>query len=235
MSTSSSTTSMVRRRSFGTTAATGTTRSSSSAWAPDRTGPRSATRVKVTAGGHSQIDEVTSGSSYYSQNDFRLHFGLGADQGRSRGDRVALGSEGDVFRTSRRITSSARNRRASSAAAGFRSADHAGGSRTARIALFASCSPCVVAAAAVQFTDVTQPARIEFEHRNSGDAEQVPRRDDGRRRRLLDYDNDGRLDVFFTNGARLDDPMADGTLPDKTDPTFWNRLYRQTQEGRSST
>jgi enediyne biosynthesis protein E4 len=34
-------------------------------------------RVKVTAGGHSQIEEVTSGSSYYSQHDFRLHFGLG--------------------------------------------------------------------------------------------------------------------------------------------------------------
>ena len=35
------------------------------------------TRVKVTSSGHSQIDEVMSGSSYYSQNDFRLHFGLG--------------------------------------------------------------------------------------------------------------------------------------------------------------
>ena len=36
------------------------------------------TRVKLTAGGRTQIDEVMSGSSYYSQNDFRLHFGLGA-------------------------------------------------------------------------------------------------------------------------------------------------------------
>ncbi len=35
------------------------------------------TRVRVVSGGHSQIDEVMSGSSYYSQNDFRLHFGLG--------------------------------------------------------------------------------------------------------------------------------------------------------------
>jgi enediyne biosynthesis protein E4 len=35
------------------------------------------TRVKVTTGEHSQIDEVMSGSSYYSQSDFRLHFGLG--------------------------------------------------------------------------------------------------------------------------------------------------------------
>jgi enediyne biosynthesis protein E4 len=36
------------------------------------------TRVKVTAGGRTQVDEVMSGSSYYSQSDFRLHFGLGA-------------------------------------------------------------------------------------------------------------------------------------------------------------
>jgi hypothetical protein len=34
-------------------------------------------RVKVTAAGRSQIDEVISGSGYYSQNDLRLHFGLG--------------------------------------------------------------------------------------------------------------------------------------------------------------
>ncbi len=34
-------------------------------------------RVKVTIAGHEQIDEVMSGSSYYSQNDLRLHFGLG--------------------------------------------------------------------------------------------------------------------------------------------------------------
>jgi hypothetical protein len=33
--------------------------------------------VKVTSAGRSQIAEVLSGSSYYSQNDLRLHFGLG--------------------------------------------------------------------------------------------------------------------------------------------------------------
>jgi hypothetical protein len=44
-------------------------------------------RVKVSAGGHAQIDEVMSGSSYYSQNDFRLHFGLGAA---SKADRVEV-------------------------------------------------------------------------------------------------------------------------------------------------
>jgi hypothetical protein len=35
------------------------------------------TRVRVTRGEHAQIAEVMSGSSYYSQNDLRLHFGLG--------------------------------------------------------------------------------------------------------------------------------------------------------------
>ncbi len=35
-------------------------------------------RVKLTAGGRTQIDEVRSGGSYLSQSDLRLHFGLGA-------------------------------------------------------------------------------------------------------------------------------------------------------------
>lgn len=34
-------------------------------------------RVRVVTGKHSQINEVMSGSSYISQNDLRLHFGLG--------------------------------------------------------------------------------------------------------------------------------------------------------------
>jgi hypothetical protein len=34
----------------------------------------------VTAGGRTQIDEVMSGSSYYSQNSFTLHFGLGSQE-----------------------------------------------------------------------------------------------------------------------------------------------------------
>jgi enediyne biosynthesis protein E4 len=34
-------------------------------------------RVRIVAGGRAQIGEVMSGSGYYSQNDLRLHFGLG--------------------------------------------------------------------------------------------------------------------------------------------------------------
>jgi len=35
-------------------------------------------KVRVTANGRTQFDEVRSGGSYLSQNDLRLHFGLGA-------------------------------------------------------------------------------------------------------------------------------------------------------------
>jgi hypothetical protein len=35
-------------------------------------------RITLTAGGRKQIDEVRSGGSFISQNDFRLHFGLGS-------------------------------------------------------------------------------------------------------------------------------------------------------------
>jgi len=36
-------------------------------------------RVTVTTGGLKQINEVRSGGSYLSQNDLRLHFGLGKE------------------------------------------------------------------------------------------------------------------------------------------------------------
>ena len=35
---------------------------------------------------------------------------------------------------------------------------------------------------------------------------------------MFDYDNDGWLDLFFVNGAKLLDPMPPGAAPDKSDP-----------------
>ncbi len=48
---------------------------------------------------------------------------------------------------------------------------------------------------------------------------------------MLDYDNDGRMDLFFTNGALLKDPMAKDATPDKSDRKFWDRLYHQKPDG----
>jgi hypothetical protein len=35
-------------------------------------------RVRIVAGGVTQTDEIHSGGSYLSQNDTRIHFGLGS-------------------------------------------------------------------------------------------------------------------------------------------------------------
>ena len=48
---------------------------------------------------------------------------------------------------------------------------------------------------------------------------------------MLDYNKDGHLDLFFVNGAALADPMTAGQQPDKRDPRFWNRLYRNNGDG----
>ena len=48
---------------------------------------------------------------------------------------------------------------------------------------------------------------------------------------LLDFDNDGLLDIFFVNGAPLSDPTAKGTIPQKASEKGWNRLYHQNKDG----
>jgi len=84
---------------------------------------------------------------------------------------------------------------------------------------------------AVRFTDVTRSVGIDFRHESSATSNKYLVETMGGGVALLDYDSDGRLDVFFTNGAKLEDPMAEGRLPDKSDRRYWNRLYRQTAEG----
>ena len=66
----------------------------------------------------------------------------------------------------------------------------------------------------MQFTDITRPANIDFKYENSATASKYLVETMGGGVALLDYDNDGRLDIFFTNGAKIDDPMPDGKLPD---------------------
>ena len=48
---------------------------------------------------------------------------------------------------------------------------------------------------------------------------------------LLDFDGDGRLDIYFVNGAKLRDGMGRKDHPDKSDQRFWNRLYRNLGNG----
>jgi enediyne biosynthesis protein E4 len=48
---------------------------------------------------------------------------------------------------------------------------------------------------------------------------------------LLDYNNDGLLDVFFVNGGHVSNPMRGPDNFERHDPKYWNRLYRQNRDG----
>ena len=83
----------------------------------------------------------------------------------------------------------------------------------------------------VHFTDVTQAVKVDFKDENSATSNKYLVETMGGGVALLDYDNDGRLDIFFVNGAKIDDPMPEGKVPDKSDRKFWNRLYHQNADG----
>lgn len=83
----------------------------------------------------------------------------------------------------------------------------------------------------VTFSDITAASAISFKHAASQTSQKYLPESMGAGVGLLDYDNDGRLDLFFTNGAKLEDPMPKGAMPDKRDGKYWNRLYHQKSDG----
>jgi hypothetical protein len=86
--------------------------------------------------------------------------------------------------------------------------------------------------AAIRFVDIADDRGVTFVHAGSPTSEKYLLETMGGGVGVVDYDNDGRLDLFFVNGAALSDPMPRGAVPDKSDRRYHNRLYRQTAEGR---
>lgn len=81
------------------------------------------------------------------------------------------------------------------------------------------------------FVDATSRLGIHFKQEASPTTKKYLLETMGSGVALFDYDNDGRLDIFFANGARIDDPMLKGALPRKDGPKYWNRLYHQKPDG----
>lgn len=81
------------------------------------------------------------------------------------------------------------------------------------------------------FEDVATKAGVRFLHAASKTSQKYLPESMGSGVAMLDYNNDGLLDLFFVNGAALRDPMPRGGKPDKSDPRYWNRLFRNNGDG----
>jgi enediyne biosynthesis protein E4 len=104
------------------------------------------------------------------------------------------------------------------------------------LALFAALTllsetPNPAPVAQTRFSDVTSALGIHFQHVASHTSKKYLIETMGSGVAVFDYDNDGRLDIFAVNGAPLSDPTPKGTIPHKTGPEHWNRLFHQRQDG----
>jgi hypothetical protein len=81
------------------------------------------------------------------------------------------------------------------------------------------------------FVEVTEQDGVHFVDQSPHTAKKYLIETMGSGVALFDYDNDGRLDIFLVNGAPHGDPTPKGTIPRKTGPEYWNRLYHQRPDG----
>jgi hypothetical protein len=98
-------------------------------------------------------------------------------------------------------------------------------------ALNAQSAPAPPSAPAGSFVEVTQELGVAFQYRSSHTSKKYLLETMGSGVALFDYDNDGRLDIYLVNGAPLADPTPRGSIPRKTGPEYWNRLYHQKADG----
>ncbi len=85
--------------------------------------------------------------------------------------------------------------------------------------------------AAVAILELFRPAGIDFAHRHSPTTQKYLIETMGGGVALLDFNNDGLLDIFFVNSGKLEDPVKLPADFSRREPAFWNRLCRQNRDG----
>jgi enediyne biosynthesis protein E4 len=98
-------------------------------------------------------------------------------------------------------------------------------------AAFISVLMLQTAIATAPFFDVGTPKGIDFTLQNSPTPQKYLIETMPGGVALLDYNNDGLLDIFVVNGGRITSPMQTPENFDRHDPRYWNRLYRQNKDG----
>ena len=76
------------------------------------------------------------------------------------------------------------------------------------------------------YSDVTRASGVDFLNDSSSTSQKYLLESMVGGVAAFDYNGDGLLDLYFVNGAAIEDPMPDGRMPDKSAPRYWNRLYR---------
>ena len=87
-----------------------------------------------------------------------------------------------------------------------------------------SANTVAPAASAIQFENVIERSKIKFKLKNSISPQRYTFETMTGGVAVFDYDNDGLLDIFFTNGAAI--PSLE-----KSDPSYSNRLFRNNGDG----
>ncbi|UCF38274.1 MAG: CRTAC1 family protein [Acidobacteriota bacterium] len=82
-----------------------------------------------------------------------------------------------------------------------------------------------------QFVDITEQSGVRFRQVSSATSEKYLPETMGSGVALLDHNGDGRLDIFFANGALIEVSMPKGKQPDKSEERFSDRLYEQQPDG----